>query len=292
MADDRIESRNGNITSNTVVSSNSREPKAPNKTVLGAIGVLLVVIGLVCGVRIYNESYRRTTAKSAEQVIHRLEKSISGGRSTKADGNVLSAYQPKGLGFSVKPDKAQSISYKLTLENMPKTYKKTQRLLGLQGLSGRVISSSQTGTTPAMYYENAFVRCTLLTAQSGSEHEVQVSCADMSAYVGSVKKVQQFYELYAKENPEKTKILGMSGIDIEDSLTTGYKTGETTIIQDYTTEGAVSALYYQTPDGVWHFFKATQLEILCNEYNTLELKKAFIGKECYEADFAISNVRL
>jgi len=66
---------------------------------------------------------------------------------------------------------------------------------------------------------------------------------------------------------------------IAESKTAGYKTAEVGLLAEAQFGGA-AGLFYQTPDGMWHFFKGTQQIIPCGDYNTPDLKKAFLGSQC------------
>ena len=71
----------------------------------------------------------------------------------------------------------------------------------------------------------------------------------------------------------------------KDSATANYKTAEVSISDQM-------ALFYRTPDGVWHFFVTTQQEMQCSVYNTPDLKKAYLGDKCYTGSNGESTVSL
>lgn len=292
MSDSQPEETSGIVTSDGVVSEHSGSSKRPHRIrlwLLVGVGLLALV---VFGVYWYGQNIKRTTAENAGQVIQKFEGSLRGGKVAEGSGSVLSANQPKGQSYFVKPEKAQAITYKVAPNKVEKTYKKARHILDRQGLTGKLISSKQVGATPGMYYDNEFVHC-YLGAQTDENNNalLHVACANTKAYQDAERQLQVFYDLYAQNNPDKKAIVGITISSLKDSLSKGYKTAEITIVKDNTSEGAVNALYYQTPDGTWHYFKATLLEIYCEEYNTPDIQKAFIGKPCYDANMNFSSVK-
>lgn len=291
MSDNQPDKTSGIVTSDSSAFEQSRSSKRRHGVWLWVLAAAGLVVAVVFGANWYNQNIKRTMAENAGQVIQKFEKSLSDGKVTEGSGSVLSAYQPKGQPYFVKPEKAKSIEYTVAAAKIEKTYKKAGHILDHLNLTGRNTSNSQVGKTPSMYYENSFVRCQLGVQQREKDYTLRVSCADMKAYTDTAKQLQVFYDLYAQHNPTKKDIEGIKVTSIQDSLSRGYKTAELTMVQDNTPEGAVIALYYQTPDGTWNYFKATLLEIFCEEYNTPDLKKAFIGKPCFTSAMDFSNVK-
>ena len=293
MAKEETNKTEGIVTSDAVVKSKGLSDSSKKSMIGKPLLVLGVVALLILAVYVYNTSFRRVTAKSAQQVIEQLDESIPDGEVGTGSGAVLSGYQPKGFSFSVRPATAETIDYKVAPKALEKTYDKARRVLYRQGLNDKKVIAQQTGRTPDFYYDNDFVRC-YLSAQrqyENTDYTMRVTCANMKDYEKNTEQIQTFYGLYAKNNPEKAKIVGVGAINVEDSPTKGYKRAELTIIQDTSPEGAVNALFYQTPDGTWNYFKATLLEIYCEEYNTPDVKNAFNGKRCFDKSYTLSTVR-
>ena len=292
MSDNQPDKTSGIVTSDSSAFEQSRSSKRRHGVWLWVLAAAGLVVAVVFGANWYNQNIKRTMAENAGQVIQKFEKSLSDGKVTEGSGSVLSAYQPKGQPYFVKPEKAQTITYKVAPNKVEKTYKKARHILDRQGLTGKLISSKQAGATPGMYYDNEFVHCYLGAQTDGKNNALlQVACANTKAYLDAAKQLQVFYDLYAQNNPDKKAIEGITISSLKDSLTKGYKTAEVVVIQNYSPEGALQGLYYQTPDGKWNYFKATVLEIFCEEYNPPDLKKAFIGKPCFTAGMNYSNVK-
>ena len=292
MSDNQPEKTSGIVTSDSSAFEQSRSSKRRHGVWLWVLVAAGLVAAIVFGANWYNQNIKRTTAKNAGQVIQKFENTLSAGKVAEGSGLVLSAYQPKSQSYFVKPEKAQTITYKVAPNKVEKTYKKARHILDRQGLTGKLISSKQAGATPGMYYDNEFVHC-YLGAQTDEKNNalLQVACANTKAYLDAAKQLQVFYDLYAQNNPDKKAIVGITISSLKDSLTKGYKTAEIVVIQNYSPEGALQALYYQAPDGKWNYFKATVLEIFCEEYNTPDVQKAFIGKPCYDANMNFSSVK-
>lgn len=292
MSDNQPEKTSGIVTSDSSAFEQSRSSKRRHRVWLWSITIIGFLSLVAFGAYWYSQNIRRTTAENAGQVIQKLENTLADGKVTEASGDVLPPYQPKGQPYFVKPEKAQTITYKVAPNKVEKTYKKARHILDRQGLTGKLISSKQAGATPGMYYDNEFVHC-YLGAQTDEKNNalLQVACANTKAYLDAAKQLQVFYDLYAQNNPDKKAIVGITISSLKDSLTKGYKTAEIVVIQNYSPEGALQALYYQAPDGKWNYFKATVLEIFCEEYNTPDVQKAFIGKPCYDANMNFSSVK-
>ncbi len=118
-----------------------------------------------------------------------------------------------------------------------------------------------------------------------------LSCADKSDYEKSAKTIQPFYQALKAAGQSGGQLV-VTVPSIKDSQTEGYKLAEGAL-SGYGDMSGAAALYYQAPDGVWRFFRAGQDSPACTDYNSDELKKAFVGEPCYDvAADKISTVKL
>ena len=63
--------------------------------------------------------------------------------------------------------------------------------------------------------------------------------------------------------------------NIKDSQYTPYQTLRISV-------GGAAGLFYRTsPEAKWQFFTGTQAVLDCSDYNTEDLKKAYLGEPCY-----------
>lgn len=82
---------------------------------------------------------------------------------------------------------------------------------------------------------------------------------------------------YEKEGEYPTVIYGLND-NIKNSQYGPYQTLTVAV------GGAVGLFYRTSPDAKWQFFAGTQAVLGCDEYNTDDLKKAYLGEPCYNYD--------
>ena len=111
---------------------------------------------------------------------------------------------------------------------------------------------------------------------------VRLSCEDKSAYDAPAAALAPFAQamITASKADEKTVL---SDLVIKPSQTDGYQTA-TLNHASYRGVGGAAGVFYKDGDDDWLFFTSTHAAINCNLYDTVELKKAFAGKPCYDAD--------
>ena len=83
---------------------------------------------------------------------------------------------------------------------------------------------------------------------------------------------------YFEKTGKYPTILGGQSGEIKDSAYSPYQT-------TWMGVGGAAGLFYRTSsESKWQYFTATQSFLYCDEYNTDDLKKAYLGEECYERD--------
>lgn len=292
MQKDKPEKTAGIVTSDSVVASRPHSFKLPHQKTLQTIFVLVLVAILALVAYWYNDTYRHTTAHNVDQVIGKFKHSMSGGKTAEITGSVLSSLQPQGYSYQVKPDKAQTMEYKVAAKKLQKTYDRARHILSYQGLTDKLAAKSTTSATPSRFFDNTYVHCSLNVSRPTADYVVQIACANASDYLAVAKQMKQFYDLFAANNPGAQPNFTINDISIRPSRTPGYNTAVATIItREDTPDGAQGVYYYQTPDGTWHYFKSTLLTISCGDYNTVDLKKAYLGERCDGTDSKMSFVQ-
>lgn len=114
-----------------------------------------------------------------------------------------------------------------------------------------------------------------------------ISCGNISKYTSELdiykesKPFADAYLLINKSMPEGS-ILSFSSERV--SATRGYKTANVTMSSAISSVGGAIALYYKKDGGDWIFFKATQDSLMCEDYNTIDLKSAFKYEPCMQKD--------
>ena len=91
---------------------------------------------------------------------------------------------------------------------------------------------------------------------------------------------------YFEKTGKYPSILSGYRSDIKDSAYSPYQTIWAGI-------GGAAGLFYRTsPESKWQYFKATQSPLDCSDYDTDDLKKAYLGEECYVDNYNTSTVQL
>lgn len=122
---------------------------------------------------------------------------------------------------------------------------------------------------------------------------ISVSCSTADEYTKNAKVQQPFYTAISTDKTYTADVTMLNTPVIKASATANYKTAQVSIGSDTSLTSGAIGLFYQTPDGVWHFFLGTQSELSCSRYSTVDLKKAYAGEECYdEAKKTSSTVTL
>ena len=120
-------------------------------------------------------------------------------------------------------------------------------------------------------------------AYTYGSYSLIATCAYLSDYSTTATTAKPFYDAYKLESDTyKDYMVFVSQPKIKDSATEGYKTASIPLTGYGGYVGGFAALFYQTPDTSWHYFIATQSVLMCAEYNTNDLKKAYVGEQCYD----------
>lgn len=146
------------------------------------------------------------------------------------------------------------------------------------------------GYYPLVKYESSDTLCGInyYLDTADTNKPVFLTCALKASYEPTAKTLKPLYAVYRDANKDSQYITEDSRLGlpkIEPSKSTGYKTAEAAIYGEASPTGAVG-LFYQTPDGVWHYFTGTQSVLPCNRFDTSDLKKAYLGQTCYLLDEA------
>lgn len=112
---------------------------------------------------------------------------------------------------------------------------------------------------------------------------IGLSCSTTDEYTKNAKNQQPFYAAMSTDKTYTADVTMLGAPKITTSATSGYKTAEVGIGGDSELAGGAMGLFYQTPDGVWHFFKGTQQILTCTAYTTTDLKKAYVGQACFDS---------
>lgn len=153
------------------------------------------------------------------------------------------------------------------------------------------VKSTPQANIPATDNQIDYVRpdviCQLTThvpADGGNSRTLEAKCQDIGAYTELSKKQRPFYDAFTKVSASSGQVGFIGEPIITPSASAGYilaKLAYGTVANDQLLTTGDFALYYQTPDQLWHYFKTQQTsEITCDEYKTDELKFAYATYPC------------
>ncbi len=283
------------------------------------LALLMTLLGAVAGVFVYKAYFDKsatpqtttpvvTTTPSkltAKQVVAAVTPKLVG-KSFDNGGSGVPAVKVAGYDFytSLSSTNSEIARYASTVEqtNVASTRAAVNSILVDKGFTEKTVTSPA-DSVDTSYYVHSDVTCLFYDAAGSNQtaaHMMSIDCADMSTYESVAKAQQPFGTVYvtaAKSTPEldTTKLLFLDQPTIKDSKTTGYRTAQLNIssyADGMVGVGGFVGLFYQTPDKTWHFFQGTQNELSCSQYNTPDLKKAYLGESCGDQSGAKSTVSL
>ncbi len=153
------------------------------------------------------------------------------------------------------------------------TVKRNSKGFGIVEIILVVAVVALAGTVGYLAYQNLSKQPSTSTTTSQTTTQTSTSTA---SDLTKEKAVQLYNEAKATSN---LTVSDVGDLTQKDSATVDYKTAELSVPD-------AMALFYRTPDGVWHFFKGTQQKLQCSMYSTSDLKKAYVGDSCYDASGA------
>jgi hypothetical protein len=126
------------------------------------------------------------------------------------------------------------------------------------------------------------------------KYTVTIGCAKIADYVSHASTLERFFDAYKLSDEYDSKYPPFLGTPKNDVAgTKGYKTYIINMGRYNAQFGGYAGLYYETPDGTLRYFAGTQQVLPCDDYTTDDLKKAYLGAECYDKTSAeFSTVKL
>ncbi len=290
-------------------------PKASSSLKKRLIALIIAIVALIVGmgVLVYylvqpvkisdrdadTTAQRKDTAKpkadttlTAAGLVKDLKLSVGG-------EDVIDATTPKikpdGYGFYVNIYREKN-SYGTKVVGS-KQQVDTQRALlrtrlKQKGFTETVYQESSDDANFAADYKTKNVACLVsgftplnTSGVDANKYEVTLGCADISVYQSVAKKANLFAQAYASESKQDIATMSFSTPTVTKSSVAGYSRAEIAISgAEYSAVGGFAGLFYQTPDTLWHFFVGTQNILLCSQYNTPDIKKAYVGEKCMSSD--------
>jgi hypothetical protein len=156
------------------------------------------------------------------------------------------------------------------------------------GFAKTVVSDGSGTANYQAYFVRKDVICEadLIKAQDAKANQwIEAKCLDMSTYTTYAGSQSGFANLYTPLSATSVLYGFVGKPTVIDGSTAGYKRGQiqvSSVINDQMTTDGKYAIYYQTPDGLWHYFadQDNKVAIECEKYTTKDLQSAFSGAAC------------
>lgn len=156
------------------------------------------------------------------------------------------------------------------------------------------VNYSGTNSGITAQFHNATTVCSLSQTTEPwpqGNNQLTVNCADANAYQSQAATLAPLYAAYTAAQPDvKTEIGTTFTGSIVPSQTKGYHTASINTGGAFNLAGGSAALFYQTPNGTWHYFQNTQSILSCDAFKTGDIQKAFVGTPCATANGQESKV--
>ena len=282
-------------------------PKKSHKKrniIIAVVILLLLAAGTAAAIMLFSTPKKDTTKKSATETTKPLDDAqgmitkinaaltdnsntgyqnpqISFTSPTSTPPAVSPSYQVKDTDYYVTTTQAYGLNIQKTVNTTSETGVDTVFTQGIVDEVTATFTSSQykkaTELSSGAEYQSDAVICTVSDTNS---IPIYVTCANKNAYTKVSSDVKPLVAAYRAANAkEDTSGSVFSTPTIKSSSTDGYQTASLSISSRQSIGGA-AVLFYQKGTGGWKFFKTTQNELSCSDYNTDELKAAFAAESC------------
>jgi len=219
---------------------------------------------------------------------------------TIADGTVvysIPAYQLADYQYSTYPAVGYGIAVSTPEDDktgVDADYDTAISLIKDQSMTTKEKTTVDGEDQRSALYANSTMVCSIDTEYKLRGYNYTgIACADMTSYQEGAKNAEPFFkalnyteaQLQSIEEGEFPLTLGKpqitNGLD-------GYKSADMNILVG-TGHGQ---LFYQAPSKDWKAFMGYQDILPCAKFNTIELKKAFVGTQCYDTSDKLVKVKV
>ena len=208
-------------------------------------------------------------------------------------------FKPAGYDFSVDADVDYGFGSYGTKSTMTSDVTAIQKILTDNKLVETVLQQGSATEMYAAHYQSGDIICILNDQlpygepESSLNHSVILACADTSSYLKNAQALKPYFEVYAAQSQFDTTKVAMNTLTVKQSKTPGYSTASVSIGgSEYGSVGGFAGLFYTTPDKALHYFTGTQSGLQCTSFNTDDLKKAYLGEECFDDSNNATTVKL
>ena len=234
---------------------------------------------------------------SAKKLVAEAVAGLAGVKNAPEDNKGSASYpvfaapvfKPSGYEFSVRPSEDYGLFSTGNKDVATSDLSKVKTVLRENNLKETVLQAGDDRSMFTANYESDNIICVLSDQKpfeqtSGSEdYSVSLGCADKVAYNDNAKVLKPYFDVYKVQSEYDTSKLALNTPVITQSPVDGYSRATVGIGgSEYDAVGGFAGLFYSTPDGKLHFFKGTQSQIPCEDFDTDDIRKAFAGESCYD----------
>lgn len=155
------------------------------------------------------------------------------------------------------------------------------------GFTKTVVTDGSGATNYQAYFVRKDVICEadlVKPADVKANQWIEAKCLDVSTYSTYASEQAGFVNIYTPLSATSVLYGFVGKPTITDGSVAGYKRGKiqvSTVINDQMTTDGKFAIYYQTPDGLWHYFAdQDNVAIECEKYITKDQQSAYSGTPC------------
>lgn len=296
-------------------------PQTPIKTyhpkrVAVILSIVAAVIVLVAGVVIYMavQPKKQTTAPvavvqddslrealNAEEVIARINKTLQWTDSATTPLSI--PIKVTGYSFyTVVSDTSfmQSRTATLTSTTAENDAGTIQTFLEDNQFKKTVAQENSADNSYVANFSRSDVVCQLTNVPKSTDTTdadkrlIEIKCLDTSRYETLAKEQAVLYNAYSPASSVSYEIGLIGSSTIHDSKLAGYKLAEIAIgeISSQRITALGTAMFYQSSDGLWHYFQTRQNDMLsCDLYKSPStLRTIYEGEPCRDAKKGITVV--
>ena len=254
------------LSSSSVKPLNSRKSKKTLFTILGAVGVVLLVAGGTIAYLLINKQNSDDSAVKSDPVaLSKLGDSLKSSLEDSASASVLvdkSSNPPfviqkinDSVWIRVDND-SDVLTFSSKREDAAKNesdYSQVTELLKAKGFSetqtkdGVAVEYSSTKTL-ARYLSSETIACALTNTPEAKNYFLNIDCASKADFAKNTEELKPFADAYASNKENDARVVLLGKVDIQNSATEDYKNASATVFSlDNLSDGS-TAKFYQTPD--------------------------------------------
>ena len=226
---------------------------------------------------------------TAEETIENIAAYFKG--QEKARSSITIPVKAKDKNFyTVIPDIAdlKSIAGYMPADKSTAQRESIEKSLDYDKFTKKVFSEGDDDTNYLADFTRSDVVCQLSVDISEREEKgdwVEISCLDTEDYIAYADNQQPLVSAYTAVVSTAAQYGFIGKITTKDGALTGYKLVEipaSSVIDQRMSTNDNLALFYQSPDGLWHYFRDRNRDVLveCENYNSEALRKAYADQPC------------